>query len=581
MTAGFNWNNFKGLNDVKGQQPLINGSTENKEDFWNQFKNFDKKKSYIKNEFSKEALKETAIETGKGMVRIGATGLNTYLAAPSKGIGGLLQTLSSIGNEGEEGEIKGMGTKLISKAGEWFSKIGNEGQAQIKADIEKYLGKPYGTAEEALTNFVEKYADIRGSLPIKGMNVPALSGAGLSEIGKQLGASESTQQALETIGMVGRDLGKGIASLIKEKTTSPSGLQLPKIVEKIGEKIKGLKAKVFSGKKAEVYKNVSEQSEKLINEIRNERLPLAKEIEEGVDVEGKINENLSKVQSLAKKLPMKIESNLISDYLDTVEQKIQFGGIPTNEQEDILKVIEKYRKAYQVSPSGTRMYTPDQYLQQFRNINKDLNSLYQTKFVHGERLDTMKFYEGLKGKITETFEKSTPKEFADLFKETNKDFSQLNRLERFNQIMEKITENGIIDAKKLNSYITDTKKANILRKQIGNDGFEKLKLISNDLSKVQNKLKLVEEIGVKDIVKSALTLKILTSLKVPFGPAVQATKKGMELARGYILTSPQGTRDVQNFLRSVHSGNKKAILNSVRQMDEHVQKYEKESNPTK
>jgi hypothetical protein len=220
-------------------------------------------------------------------------------------------------------------------------------------------------------------------------------------------------------------------------------------------------------------------------------------------------------------------------------------------------------------------------VKQFRNINKDLTTLYQTKFVHGERLETMRFYEGLKENITKTLKDGTPESFVNLFKETNKGFSQLSRIDRFNSIMEKVTTNGVIDAKMFNKYITDPKKANILRKQIGQEGFDRLKLISNDLSKVQNNLKLVGELGVSDLVSSATTYGILRFFGIPsiVTKGIATGKKIVELGRGYLLTSPQGARDVRNFLKAVQSGQKKAIRFYLLKMDENAKKYEESKNP--
>jgi hypothetical protein len=277
----------------------------------------------------------------------------------------------------------------------------------------------------------------------------------------------------------------------------------------------------------------------------------------------------------------KIESTEISNYLNSTENKIRSVPVPTAEQEEILKLTNKFRNEYGATEGGSRFYTPFEYVKQFRNINEDLKPIYQTKFVHGERLPTMKFYEGLKDSITKTIESGTPKAYANLFKETNKEFSQLSRINRFNTIMEKISPNGIIDSKKLNSYITVPSKANILRKQIGREGFERLRLISNDLSKVQNKLKLVGEIGIPELVKSSLIYGALRSIGIPIGvgKGIAVGKKLTELGRGYILTSPQGARDVSNFLKAVQSGSKKSMRTYLLKMDENAKKYEESKNP--
>jgi len=577
MTTTFDWKKYESSTPpiVKKPEP----QPQNMQFDWGKFEQKSDYDTVQPPQSFGDMLKEVSIEVPKGLARIGARGTASLIAAPSKGIGGLLNFISQMGEEGKPGEFKGMGTRAIRSLGNWFQEQGEGGQQYLKDQIEKVLGKSYGSGEEALTGFIERAADIYGRGPFKGMVVPSLTGGAAGETAKQLGAGEKGQQIAEIGGVFGPDLLKGLTSLAKQLKASESGLILPKIVEKTGEKLKGLKAKVFGGRKEQVYKNVSEQAENLINKIKNERLPLSKEIEEGIDVAGRTERNLEEVQSLANKMTNKIESTPISNYLNEMENKIRFGGVPTNEQEDILKLINKYRSRFGELEGGIRFYTPSQYTKQFRNINKDLTNLYQTKFVHGERLDTMRFYEGLKGKITNILEEGTPKAFSNLFKETNKEFSQLSRINRFNQIMEKITDNGIINSNKLNNYISNPRKANVLRKQIGQEGFDKLKLISKDLSKVQNKLKLIEELGLGSAIKSGMTMKVLSMLKIPIGVPVHLTTKGAQLVRGYMLTSPQGARDVSNLLKAMQSGSEKSIRTYLLKMDENAKKYEESTYP--
>lgn len=577
MTATFDWKKYEGQSPQEVKSTPV--QPQNTQFDWSKFEQASDYDTIQPPQSFGDMLKEVSIEAPKGLARIGLRGGASLLAASTKGIGGLLNLLSKMGQEGKPGEIKGMGTRAIRSLGNWFQEQGEGGQQYLKDQIEKVLGKSYGSGEEALTGFIERAADIYGRGPFKGMAVPSITGGAAGEAAKQLGAGEEGQQIAEIGGVFGPDVIKGLTTIAKQLKASESGLILPKIVEQTGEKLRGLKAKVFGGEKERIYKNVSEQAENLINKIKNERLPLSKEIEEGIDVGARIQKNLEEVQSLANKMTNKIESKLISDYLNEIENKIKFGGVPTNEQEEILKLTNKYRNKFGELEGGTRFFTPAQYTKQFRNINKDLTNLYQTKFVHGERLDTMRFYEGLKDKITKTLEEGTPKPFSNLFKETNKDFSQSSRIDRFNQIMEKITDNGIINSKKLNNYMTTPRKANVLRKQIGQEGFDKLKLISKDLNKVQNKLNLIEELNLGSAIKSGMTMKILSMLKIPIGVPVHLTTKGAQLVRGYMLTSPQGARDITNLLKAMQSGSEKSIRTYLLKLDENAKKYEKSTYP--
>ena len=573
MSTKFDWDSYEPSNAKQ-----TNGSKGSAFD-WNSYESdfpIDKGEQTFT-----ESIPEIGKESVKGIARMGLRAGAALVSAPSKAVGGLLQVLSGIGAEGKPGEIKGAGTRMIKSAGDYFQKIGKDGQAQLRKGIENILGESYGSGEEAVTKFAERAADIYGRGPFKGMAIPAIAGGAAGQIAEELGAGEGTQQLAEMGGILGPDLARGVVSLAKQPRYSKSGLRLPSLAEKTGEKLRGVKAKVFPGKKQKLLKEISEQAEGVLAKIKSESLPISKEIEEGIDVTARNQKNLANVEKLGNKMTNKVESNLVSDYLNEIESKIQFGGIPTEEQEQILNLVNKYKSKYGITEGGTRFYTPGQYVKQFRNINKDLNRLYQTKFVHGERLETMGFYEGLKDKIEKTIEEGTPTAYSKLFKESNKEFSQLKRLERFEGIFESITADGVIDPKKLNNYVTSSRKANILRKQIGEEGFNKIKLISKDLSLVQNKLKLVGELGVGDLVKSATTFGVMKFLGVPFAKTAQITNKVTQLGRGYLLTSPQGARDVSNFLKAVKSGSKKAATRYLLKLDKNIQKYEEESKKSK
>jgi hypothetical protein len=522
---------------------------------------------------------EGTVEGVKGVGRIAGRSAASLVAAPAKGIGGILELLSQFGTEGEPGQVKGAGTRLLRNVGQYLQKTGKGGEKYLKDQIENALGKSYTSFEESLAGFGERVADIYGRGPFKGMALPAAVGGASGQIAEELGASEGTQAIAELAGIFGPDGAKAAVSLIPKALKEKSGLILPKIVEKTKEGFKAIAPKVFQGKKEKVYQGVSDQAKTLINKIQREKMPLTKKLEEGIDVEGILNKQLDEVQKIAGEMPHQIESNYLSDYLKKVKKDIRKSPVPTEEQDKILKLVEKYQKSYGQTEGGLRFYSPQEYLKQFRNINKDAKKLYETKLLQGEQRETIGFYEGLKKEISKTFELGTPKEFSDLFKATNKEFSELSNINRFETVMEGVTSNGVIDASKLSKKISSQKGSRLLRRQLGKEGFDHLKAISDDLVKVKDKLKLVDELGLGSLVKSAVAAGVLSKLGVPFAKTAQGGKKLLELGQGYMLMNPRGFRDTQNFLKALQSGSKKSIQTYLRRLDKHALEYQKE-NPS-
>ena len=525
-----------------------------------------------------EEIKQTLL----AWPRVAASTAGSTLTGTMKGIGGLLEMLSKIGEEGEPGEIKGMGTRAMRTAGQFLREGGQEAKETWQKGQEALLGQPASDIERSFTELGERWGDII-SLPGMGKAAaaPAFLGATSAQAGKEFGVGERGQTLLELLGFGIKDLKKLGKLFTREAPKTVSGLELPRVAQREGKGFKFFKPIISEGRKKRVQEKLATQATELIGNIKKERLPVSEEIEKGIDVAARNEKLFEKVSGIAEKLPGKIESKHISDYLETVEKNILTKSpVPTQEEKQILKLIQEYKSAFGETEGGVRFYKPKEYLNQFRNINKDAKKLFETEFVHGKRLDTMNFYEGLKDSIEKTFEGNTPKEFSNLFKETNQEFSQLKRLEEFETIMENVSKDGILDPSKLETYIKNPKKANVLRKQIGKEGFEQMKEISKDLSKAKKNLGLIEEKGLLGIVKSPSTY---------LAPALQAfgmTKTaGLSLApqiikriRGWYLTNPAGKKITTNLLKAVRTGNEKAIGKQLILFNDKLRELEKEED---
>ena len=537
---------------------------------WSQYR-LDPEQSTIKN------IPEVLTESAKGLGRVAGKGIVSYLAAPSKLIGGGLEYLSKI--YPEDTGLRGAPRKGLESSGKFISETGKGGQEYLKGLIEDSLGKSYGSGEEAITGFTEVAADILGRGPVKAMIGPALIGGAFAQTAKLLGFSEETQKMAELIGITTPDIKKAASALKSvEKIKEKSGLVLPRIIDKTKGGWKFVKGKVFPKEKEKVYEEVSNQAEKLINSMKHSEFPLSVEIKKGIDVEARSNIDLRKVNKLASKMDHRIESDFISDYLNNVEEKIRSGApVPSKEQEEILGLVSKYKEKYDRFTSK-RFYTPSEYVKQYRNINSDSRVLYERAWIEGKKGSVRKFYGELNNEFEKTIEIGTPKSFSNLFKESNAKYSELQKLNSFESILEKVTSDGVIDAKKFNNIFKSPEKSKLLRKQVGSESFEQMRLISKDLSKVKDKLGLIDEMGGLSMVKSLAVGGLLKKMKLgPIGIPIQAGKTVADLSYGYFLLNPKGQRDYRNFLKAVESGNKKAIERYLKTMDKHALEEEQKN----
>lgn len=498
-----------------------------------------------------------------GIPRIAARGGGRLLTSPMKNVGLLLSGLSKIGTEGRPG------TELIRKGGEFLTGGAEEAYQTLQNLLEPVLGKPTSELEQGLGRASERYGDILGTLFSLGGSgaaevIPAaLAGQGVAE----LGGGPIPQTIAELAAFSGRGALEGLA---KKPVKTSTGLNVPKVASKEVEKFRGIKPKVFKGRKAEINKQLAQDADKLVQDIKKSSIPVAEEVERGVDVAARNEKLFDRVNALAKKNPLKMEPDEISNYLNKVENNIKKVPVATEEQEKILKLVDKYKDKFKTEAG--RAYKTTEYVDQFRNINRDIKKLYQQRFIHGEQQDTMKFYEGLKDSIENVFENKAPSEFTRAFKAANKEFSQLQRLDQFEEIMKNISDNGLLNPKKLNTYLKTQKRINYLKNAIGKDGYQRLKNISQDVSRIQNKLDLVKTMDLGELVNSTGTIALLKYLKIPAAAGAKIAQKSLELARGRLLTSPQVYRDTSKFLNAIRQGNKKGIATTLIKLDQTMQK---------
>ena len=588
MSSEFDWDSLEGLPPQQAESP--------QEDFFDQFETLRNKEG--------RTVSQDLVEIPKALGRVSGRTATSLIAAPSKGVGGLAQLLGKLDKlfnpedmptQFERWAAKQLQTSLrnLTKGGDFLQESGEFFQEYLNHELEKRLGTSDSQLEESIAQFSEGAADIFGRLPLAELAIPSLIGSFLKQIAKELGAPEWAQETAEIAGYLGKDIPKTMKMLIPKTVKEKSGLILPKIVEKTEKGTRLMKPSVFPGKKNDVYTNVAKDSEKLINEIKAKSLPMSVEIEKGVDVAGKLEVRLGELQRQSGTMNQKIESNYINDYLKKTKAKIHKAPVPTQEQKAILKRINEYERKYtpkkpklKKNKKGKyerstlpkkRYYTPREYIQQYRNINADTKKLHATKWLEGEQKETRVFYRGLKDSISETIESDTPEYFSKLFKETNAEYHQLSKLNSFEATMERLTEKGTLDSKKLENIFKSDKQSSILKKQLGEEGHERLRAISKDLSKVKDKLNIVKELGIGDVVKSSLTYAITGMLGIPYAHQIQIGKKTIELARGYMLMNPKGFRDVKNLLKAIQSGSKKVIRKYLLELDKNAQEFEKTS----
>jgi hypothetical protein len=167
------------------------------------------------------------------------------------------------------------------------------------------------------------------------------------ELAESGGLGTTGQSISEAVGMGIPGLIKGAAKkgaqLIKgtvEKT--PSGLEKISATE---AKFPGL-AKVSKERQEKVIKDLDKQAAALTKKSVEKHVPVAKEIERGVDFESNFSKGFQDLRSSAKQANPEIDITPISEFLSTTSDK--FRGIP-KPSSDLLKIKNEV-KAFQNRP---------------------------------------------------------------------------------------------------------------------------------------------------------------------------------------------------------------------------------------
>jgi hypothetical protein len=175
-----------------------------------------------------------------------------------------------------------------------------------------------------------------------------------------------------------------------------------------------------------------------------------------VEFSKNLDEGLSKVEDLAKKSNAKVSSKEIKSFLvDNVkERQGTFPKIsPTETQKaynektkDLLKDISKHHNVFSLGDV----------LQQYRANNKELGKLFEitsSEAVNEGRKSAIMDYQKA---LANVIEKEAPgSQLSDLFKETNKKYSDAMNISKVDSFIEDVFSGSKINYKEARRYYTD------------------------------------------------------------------------------------------------------------------------------
>jgi len=543
------------------------------DNYWNQFEKFDvnnKDKAEFWDQFEKysdekmEAKPETFEEKIIKQPAAAVKGLAKGLANLPSNIGKLLPLLVRQLTP-EEAPFRQWIEEKTQKALQAESPLGKA----VAAHLEKKLPSSEETriAEEFGGRFAPYIADPLIGLLMAGAG-QTLQESGVGPVGQAVGEIGT--------GLLSNILAKGTTSLKQALEAKPllteEGLQLPKAAYAKPSRL--IKPIAREGSKEAILENLGKQIDEIIKPMKGKAIPTSATMT-AEQLEGKATSVLKHVDQMANRLTGEVlpsKATNVKNYLSQQKQILKRAKVPAEETRKVLTKINRFESMY----SPLTEHTPADMLNQFREINADLTTIYENYHILGKQKKMKQFLEGLNRSFVKDIERDFAKErtFVSRFKQGNELWKQHKKLQEFAAFMDVISPEGKIDPFKFRKEVMTKGGKNKIIKALGKEEYEKLSNIASDIKKA--------EIGLKDIKPFDLTKRMVSNyvLNAIFKlvgldkifKGVLAPKYALSLAKGYLLTRPAVYRNTRLLLNAVKNNNIKAIPVILEKLNKETEK---------
>jgi hypothetical protein len=317
------------------------------------------------------------------------------------------------------------------------------------------------------------------------------------------------------------------------------------------------------------YEKIQEAVKKDFTEITENLLKKNKTfsaMKEDAGFKNKIDEIFDKVEILAKDSPIKISNESIKQALLDKYKNRPTEGIVKNEYE--TSYDKEIRKLFKQIPHGENALY-DTY-RQFRKNNRALSEYYEPSKSKASNRGKKEALLDFNRAIEDVFEKQVPdSEFSQLFKFSNKRYSEIRDVEQIDSFLEKLFEGNISygQAKKLLNNTNDN-LARPFKRALGDEGYKNFNTLLKDLlstEKGMKNLKVAQKEGWKGLFKEAAPYMISPTLGKSY-----SLSKFAKRALNMSLDKPQVIIKWKNALENLNKGKFKEAESSFKELDKLV-----------
>jgi len=349
--------------------------------------------------------------------------------------------------------------------------------------VERVLSRAAGSAGEGLP-----------------FGLPGIVGGlgGLSAgVAEEAGVGEKGQNVAELLGTLGGAGLRGVAKSTKVPVTKPSGLPVRKF-----EALKKPKT-VFKGTARKALQETEQDFRKLTSDIQTKTNQSYKAMTEDPLFKSKVSDIFETVKKEAAQNLTPVPTNdlarqLFIDVIETRKRGITRSPTEITKRSELTKFIKDTKG---------KEFTATKLLEQYRKNNEQLSKLYPYGESALENIGKREALESYNQAIASTIEEQFPKtDFADLFKFTNKRWSEIKKIETVDKYLNALFSKDKIVFKQAEKALTDPKYSGRLKNSLGKQGFAEFKQLNKDLLTQEKGLKLLKSKGyeMSDIPKVAV-----------------------------------------------------------------------------
>lgn len=423
-----------------------------------------------------------------------------------------------------------------------------------------------------------------GTLRLVEQAIPATFGKALPKLVQGAGV-EATSEILQGFGLpepvaqllafgalkMPEKTAEGVSSAFAtpsiERVKKPSGMPSRRY-EKLTEP-----REVSTGKAEKIAAQVEKDFKKISDEILETALvsKTRKEIADNPAFKKEVGEQFQKVEELAEAMPETFNTQQVKKAI--VDEMVAEKGTGF--------AASEYEKEYRNLVKTFLKETPDAELnaanlvQQYRKNNKALGEYFEpgsSKAMNRAKKDALLAYNRAISKVIN--EKYPESEFANLFKETNKKWAEINDAEAIDGFINDLFD-GSMNYKSAKKFLENENMARPFKRGLGPDNYKRFEGLVTDMLKTEKPFKMIKvakDKGWNELAKTASSYMLhphIAVLKVGVNTIKSTWKSAVDL----LLDKPQITITWKKAIDSLKKGDFKTASKEFENLDNKVQAF--------